>query len=51
MDRSPSADGGFVAMIEVAEPVQVVQIPRNRSVLAVDLERVEGLPRENLIEP
>src|ERR1043165_650850 len=29
-------------MIEVLEPMQVVQVPEYRSMLAVDLERVEG---------
>ena len=43
VDRPPAADDGLVAVVEVAEPMQVVQVPGDRGVLAVDLERVQGL--------
>ena len=33
----------FVAVVEVLKAVQVVQVPGDRGVLAVDLERVERL--------
>ena len=33
----------FVAVVEVLQAVQVVQVPDDRGVLAVDLERVERL--------
>jgi hypothetical protein len=41
--RPPAADDRIVAVVEVAQPVQVVQVPGDRGVLAVDLERVERL--------
>src|ERR1051325_4896590 len=43
VDAAPAAQASFVAMLEVLQPVQIVQVPGNGSVLAVDLESVEGL--------
>ena len=42
MDRQPRSDA-FVAVIEVLEAVQVVQVPEDGGVFAVDLEGVERL--------
>src|ERR1700733_1719003 len=39
----PAAQLPFILMIVVLQPVQVVQVPGNRSMFAVDLERVESL--------
>ena len=38
VDRSPAAQRAFVAVVEVLQAVQVVQVPGDRGVLAVDLE-------------
>ena len=43
VDRPPAAEDALVAVVEVFEPVQVVQVPLERRFLAVDLERVERL--------
>src|SRR5438128_11469122 len=43
VNRAPAAEPAFVLVIEVLEAVQVVQVPLDRGVLAVDLEGVEGL--------
>ena len=43
VQAAPSAQLAFVAMIEVLQPMQVVQVPHDRRVLAVDLERVQRL--------
>ena len=32
-------------MIEVAQPMKIMQVPRDRSVLAIDLKRVALWPR------
>ena len=42
IDRQPRTLA-LVAVIEILQPVQVVQVPGDRGVLAVDLERVERL--------
>ncbi len=42
MLRQPRS-AAFVAVVEILQPVQVVQVPEDRGVLAVDLERVERL--------
>ena len=42
IDRQPRSDA-LVAVVEVLEPVQVVEVPLDRGLLAVDLEGVEGL--------
>ena len=42
VDRAPAADNALVAMVKVIEPVQVVQVPGNRGLLAVDLKGVQG---------
>ena len=42
IDRQPRS-GALVAVVEVLQAVQVVQVPLDRGVLAVDLERVERL--------
>ena len=43
MHAAPAPQRPLVAVIEPLHPVQIVQIPARRRVLAVDLERVEGL--------
>src|SRR5262245_44793174 len=43
VDRTPAADDALVAVVEVFEAMQVVQVPLDRSVLAVDLEGVKRL--------
>ena len=43
VERAPAAQPALVAVIEILQPVQIVQIPGDRGVLAVDLERVERL--------
>src|SRR5262245_53749492 len=43
MDRTPATQLAFVFMIEVFEPVQVMQIPLDRRLLSVDLECVKRL--------
>src|SRR5712692_9225645 len=43
VNGTPAAHAAFVAMVEVLQPVQVVQVPADRGVLAVDLEGVKGL--------
>ena len=40
---APAAHPPFVAVIEVLDAMQIVQVPERRRVLAVDLERVERL--------
>jgi hypothetical protein len=39
----PAAQLAFIAIVEVLEPMQVVQIPRRGGALAVDLQREESL--------
>ena len=39
----PAAQPAFIAMIEIFQPVQIVQVPSNRRMLAIDLERVKRL--------
>lgn len=43
VNRPPAAELAFVPVIEVLEPVQVVQVPLDRGVFAVDLEGVQRL--------
>ena len=43
VDRCASRGRAFVAVVEVLQAMQVVQVPVDRGVLAVDLERVERL--------
>ncbi len=43
MDRPPAADNAGVTMIEILKPMQIVQIPTDRRLLAVDLEREKSL--------
>ena len=43
VDRTPAADLPFVLVVEVLQAVQVVQVPLDRGVFAVDLEGVERL--------
>src|SRR5690606_42036980 len=40
-DGTPAANEGVVTVIKVFQPVQVVKIPTDRSMLAVDLEGVQ----------
>ena len=43
VDAAPSANAAFIAVIEVLQTVQVVKIPDDGSVLAVNLQRIERL--------
>src|SRR5678815_3580021 len=43
VNAAPAADDAFVAVIEILKPMQVVQIPADRRVLAINLERVGRL--------
>ena len=43
VDGTPSSKIAFVLVVEPLEAVQVVQVPLDRGMLTVDLERVEGL--------
>ena len=43
VDAPPAAEDAGIAVLEVAQAVQVVQIPGDAGVLAVDLQRVQGL--------
>ena len=43
MHAAPSARGGLVAVIEELQAVEVMQIPADGGVGAVDLQRVQGL--------
>src|SRR4028119_596839 len=42
-DGPPAAPPALVAVVEVRQPVQIVQVPHDRGVLAVDLQGVERL--------
>src|SRR5437763_7727400 len=43
VNAAPATQAALVAMIEILEPMQVVQMPFRRRALAVDLEGVERL--------
>ena len=43
VNRTPSAQISFVAMVEPLQSVQVMQIPLNRGVFTVDFKGVQGL--------
>ncbi len=43
MNGMPAANQGIILMVEVFEPMQVMEIPLNRSVLTVDLKRIQSL--------
>ena len=43
VDAAPTAQRAFGAVIEPLQPVQIVQIPLDRGLLAVDLERIQRL--------
>src|SRR5204862_2010117 len=43
MHGTPAARLSLIAMIEILEPVQIVQVPENARVLAIDLESVKRL--------
>src|SRR5437868_1429272 len=43
VDAAPAADDALVTMIEILQPVQVVQVPFDRGMFTVDLERIERL--------
>ena len=43
VDRAPAAQLTFVAVVEKFEAVQIMQVPAQRAVFAVDLERVQRL--------
>src|SRR5882724_1809672 len=43
MDRTPAADDALIAMIEIVEAMQIMQVPGYRGMLAVDLKGVESL--------
>lgn len=42
VDAAPAPDDGLIVVVEVLEAMQVVEIPRQAGVFAVDLEGVEG---------
>src|ERR1043166_2566843 len=42
VDRAPAAQPAFIAIIEVLQAVEIVQIPENGSAFAVNLKSVEG---------
>ena len=43
VNRAPATNFALVAMVEILEPVQIVKVPENGRVLAIDLEGVERL--------
>src|SRR6516162_8565174 len=43
MDRSPAAERAFVLVVEPLQPVQIVQIPGERSMFAIDLQGIKRL--------
>src|SRR6266436_5926175 len=43
VQRSPTAHASFVAMIKILQAVQIMQVPENRSMFAVDFESIQGL--------
>jgi len=43
VQRTPSAQPALVTMVEVLEPMKIVEIPEDRRMFAVDLQRVERL--------
>src|SRR5262249_59170221 len=42
MHASPATQLPFIAMIEILQAVQIMEIPHGRSVLAIDFQRVQG---------
>ena len=42
MDAAPAAEAAFVTVLEILKAVEVVEVPKNGSVFAVDFEGVEG---------
>ena len=43
VERPPSAHDSLIAVIEVLQTVKIVEVPEDRGVFAIDLERIEGL--------
>src|ERR1035438_1316989 len=43
VDASPSAQLAFIAVIEEADAMQIVEVPLGGSILAVDFERIKRL--------
>src|SRR5438477_440714 len=43
MDRAPAADDAGVLVIKPLQPMQIVQVPENRAVLAIDFKGVQRL--------
>ena len=43
MDAAPASDHALVRVIEILEAIEIVKIPPDGRILAVDFERVEGL--------
>ena len=41
VDRTPAAHLAFVAVVEVLEAMQIVQVPEDRCVFAINFEGVE----------
>src|SRR4051794_23828620 len=41
--RSPPAHSAFIAVIKILQTVEIVKVPENRGVLAIDFESVKGL--------
>ena len=43
VQRTPSAQPALVTMVEILEPMKIMEIPEDRGMFAVDLQRVERL--------
>ena len=43
VDRAPAAERAFVVVAEILQTVQVVQVPFDRAMLAIDLQREQRL--------
>ena len=43
VNRSPAAEFAFIAVIKPFESMEIVEVPADRSILAIDFKGVEGL--------
>ena len=43
VQRTPSAQPALVTMVEILEPMKIMEIPEDRGMFAIDLQRVERL--------
>jgi len=41
VNRAPAARAAFIAMIEILQAMKIMEIPEDRCVLAIDLERIK----------